>query len=269
MTAVKVAVERVRRNFSAHAGEYDHYAQVQKRVAEALLARLSVEAAWAGPVLDLGTGTGELGRRFRALHPGSPLLLADLAHGMTCCAAGHLPDALAFDATAESLPLSDATLGLVLSSSMYQWVDDLSCAFAEVYRVLKPGGTFALALFGSESLAELRFAHETSIAETGGCGASAMQNFPTSAQVQAALDRAGFSARLEIGYEIEIHEDVPTLLRQLKHIGAQNAVAGRSSGLGGRLRTLRMMEIYTKRFQQCGRIPATWQVISAVARKAG
>lgn len=269
MTPPEIVSELMRRHFSAHAGEYDRYAVVQKGVAATLVDLLPGGiSAEAGPVLDLGVGTGELAARFRERHPRIPLLVADIAHGMTCRARSRLPGVLACDADAAALPLRDESCGLVLSASMYQWVTDLPRAFAEAHRVLKPGGLFACALFGSETLGELRAAHLAALAEVGG-GASYMQEFPAVAAVRAALDRAGFTAAVTTDYAREEHPDVPTLLRHLKRIGAQNAAAERPGGLGGRRTTLRMMEIYAERFGQGGTIPVTWQIIYLCGRKGG
>ena len=45
-------------------------------------------------------------------------------------------------ADAEALPYPDAAFDLVVSSTTYQWVENLSKAFTESKRVLKPGGLF-------------------------------------------------------------------------------------------------------------------------------
>lgn len=266
MTLGEIAVEQVRRNFSEHADEYERYAVVQKRVVRTLLDRLPPEATSLGPVLDLGTGTGDLACSFHARHPDQSLTIVDLAHNMTRCAADRLPGVLAFDADAEALPLVDHSFGLVLSSSMYQWVNDLPQAFSEVARILKPGGLFAFALFAEETLHELRTAHTAALAACGSGGVSHMPHFPRPDAVRSALSAAGLQGELHVGYEVEEHPDVATLLRHLKHIGAQNASPDRPSGLGGRRTTLRMMEIYTERFGRAGRIPVTWQVLYGIAR---
>lgn len=267
MTPAEVAVHRVRQHFSRHAGDYDRYAVVQKNVVHHLLGLLPPCGVDTGPVLDLGTGTGELAARFARLHPHLPLLMADIAHGMTCHAASAVPGARAFDADAAALPLRDGCCGLVLSSSMYQWVNDLPAAFSEVARVLRPGGLFACALFGAGTLRELRAAHEGALAECGQPGTSHMQQFPSREQVAAALDSAGFSAEFACVEEVERHPNVATLLHNLKRIGAQNATERRPRGLAERRVMLRMMTLYAERFGHDGDIPASYEVICAVARK--
>ena len=51
----------LRTHFSTHAGDYDRYAAVKKRVVTHLVARLTAAGAPAtGALLDIGTGTGAL-----------------------------------------------------------------------------------------------------------------------------------------------------------------------------------------------------------------
>jgi malonyl-CoA O-methyltransferase len=262
-----VSTRQVRQHFSAHASEYDCYAQVQKRVVAGLIARLPDDLAPYHLALDIGTGTGDLAHKLQERAPALPLLVADIAHAMTCAAATRVAHIAAFDADAEALPLRSASLGLVLSASMYQWVNDLPRAFTEVQRILQPGGLFAFALFGAGTLYELRSAHSAALVAEGRAASSHMQRFPDEMTVAAALKVAGLTGELELQDEQEEHPDVPHLLRSLKRIGAQNAASHRPTGLAGRKTTERMMAIYQERFGSNGSIPATYQVIYGLAQK--
>ena len=264
---IPVSTRQVRQHFSLHASEYDCYALVQKRVVAGLIARLPDDLSPYHLALDIGTGTGDLAHKLQERAPALPLLVADIAHAMTCTAATRLATVAAFDADAEALPLRSASLGLVLSASMYQWVNDLHRAFAEVQRVLQPGGLFAFALFGAGTLHELRSAHSAALAAEGRAVSSHMQSFPDEKTVAAALKAAGLTVELELQDEQEEHPDVPHLLRSLKRIGAQNAASQRPAGLSGRRTTERMMAIYQERFGSNGFIPATYQVIYGQAKK--
>lgn len=267
MNDLPVSTRQVRQHFSSHASEYDCYAQVQKRVVAGLIARLPVDLRPYHLALDLGTGTGDLARHLRERAPELPLLVADIAHSMTCTAAIRVPQVAAFDADAEALPLRSASIGLILSASMYQWVNDLPLSFAEVQRVLNPGGLFAFALFGAGTLRELRESHNAALAEEGRSATSHMQRFPDEETVAAALKAAGLIGQIESLDEQEDHPDVPHLLRSLKRIGAQNAASHRPAGLSGRRTTERMMALYQERYGAHGTIPATYQVIYGLARK--
>lgn len=268
MNSLPVSTLQVRQHFSTHAREYDCYAQVQKRVVSELVARLPADLRPYCLALDLGTGTGDLARQIRERAPTLPLLVADIAHAMTCSAAARVTEVSAFDADAESLPLRSASIGLILSASMYQWVNDLSRAFSEIQRVLQPGGLFAFALFGAGTLRELREAHAAALAEVDNTTVSHMQRFPDQESVAVALKSAGLTAQLDCCDEREEHPDVPHLLRSLKRIGAQNAASNRPAGLSGRRTTERMMAIYQERYGGHGIIPATYQVIYGLAQKS-
>lgn len=262
-----VATQQVRRHFSTHADEYDRYAVVQKRVVQRLLAQLPPRDLADGPVIDLGCGTGELARQFSARFPEAPLIVADIAHRMSHCAMVQLPGALGIDADAVALPLHSGSCAIVLSSSMYQWVNDLERAFAENFRVLHAGGLFAFALFAEGTLNELRTAHCLALTHNGLGRTSHMHDFPSQDMVTTALTKAGFAFDLESYHEVEAHPDVATLLRNLKRIGAQNAAAERPLGLASRRVTQEMMEIYRNLYGNDGTIPATYRVVSGVARK--
>lgn len=268
MTGGEIAVQQVRRHFSTHAADYDRYAVVQKRVVLQLLTALPPLDGIAGPAVDLGCGTGELAAAFARRHPQRPLLLIDLAHGMTCQAAANVPAALPLDADAAALPLRTASCGLLLSASMYQWVNDLPAAFAEAARVLRPGGLFACALFGAATLDELRQSHRQALDECRPGTPSHMQRFPEAAAVAAALAGAGLDGEVRCCREVEYHPDAATLLHHLKRIGAQNASRRRPAGLAERRVTLRMLEIYRERFGTERGVPAGYEVLSFVGRKA-
>ena len=268
MNAALVDTRRIRRQFSCHAEEYDRYAGVQKRVTARLLSLIPAGDPISGPALDVGTGTGALARGIAQARPGVPLVISDLAHGMTLNARASVPAAPALDADAQALPFRNGCFSLVASASVYQWVNDLPGAFTEAARVLCPGGLFAVALFGRRTLFELRGSHRLAVAESDGLHPSHAQDFPALAEVGAALSRAGLrQVGLQADDEVEYHPDVAALLRSLKRIGAQNASCERPQGLASRRVMQRMMEIYGEKYGRTGEIPATYEVIYALGRK--
>lgn len=262
-----ISCDLVRRRFSRQATEYDRYAVVQQKVAGHLVSALP--RTLAGPVLDVGTGTGELARRLHAQRPDLALLVSDVAHGMTCRAAAQLPGSLAVDADAQALPFAAESFPTVLSSSVYQWMNDLPQTFAESWRVLKPGGIFAFALFAEDTLFELRTCHRQAVRETGSEQPSHVQEFPDLQQVREALRLAAFcDLRLWQGREVQWHADLAELLYGLKKIGAQNASQRRPAGMASRRVMARLAAGYRERYGRNGQIPATYHLIYALARKA-
>jgi len=258
----------LRTHFSRHAVDYDRYALVQKRVVADLAARLFASGPLTGLILDVGTGTGALAQELGGATDGRCFVLTDLAHGMTKAAAQRLPGALPCDGDARKLPFADNSFDNVTSSNVYQWIDDLPAAFREAARVLRPGGRFAVALFGERTLHELRDAHRQAVQECGSDHPSHVQSFPSATEITSALKTAGLVCRDFANFpEIDWHPDVPTLLRQLKQIGASNAAAYRPKGLSSRKIMQRMITLYENRHRQPEGVPATYEVVCAVAVK--
>ena len=68
--------------------------------------------------------------------------------------------------------------------------------------------------------------------------------------------------------EVEFHQDVPQLMRQLKQIGASNASSDRPRGLASRKVMQVMIEEYERAFRQAAGLPASYEVVVALARKS-
>jgi demethylmenaquinone methyltransferase/2-methoxy-6-polyprenyl-1,4-benzoquinol methylase len=90
-------------------------------------------------LLDLGAGTGDLGREALRQQPGIHLAAADFSLDMM--QAGEAGGALPWlNADALQLPFADEAFEAVVSGFMMRNVGNLEAALAEQYRVLKPGG---------------------------------------------------------------------------------------------------------------------------------
>jgi malonyl-CoA O-methyltransferase len=263
-----IDIRQVRRNFSCHAEDYDRYARVQKRVAARLLDLVLPLVPPGVMALEVGTGTGELARRLLRFRPDASLVVSDLAHGMTRHAAESLGGLPAVDADAQALPFRSRRFELVLSASVFQWLNDLPAALAEAARVLRPGGLLAFAMYGERTLWELREAHRLAVQEAGGELLSHAHTFPGEAEVGRALGSVGLAPlKLFAEDELEQHADVTDLLRSLKKIGAQNASTGRPAGLASRRVMHRLNTLYAERFGQTQGLPATYHVIYGLVRK--
>jgi malonyl-CoA O-methyltransferase len=259
--------KKVQGSFHRQAAAYDEHARVQKRVLAEVLGRLETEAVNPAKILDVGCGTGRLMAGLSRLYPHAGLFGADLAFGM-CSAAASRADAGAFvSADCETLPFADCAFDLVISTSTYQWLSTLSHAFDEARRVLAQDGVFLFALFGERTLFELKDAYRLALKREGE-GEDVTHGFFSPAQVEEALAAAGFSnCSVNSMLEIEHHQDVPTMLKSLKRIGAGNAAPRPATGLSGRRRTLAMMDIYREKYGCPDGIPATYEVIYGMGRR--
>ena len=96
-------------------------------------------------ILDVGCGTGRLLRTASVRWPGITICGVDPAEGMIVNARRLNPDGVFHHASAESLPLLDQSVDIILSSmSFHHWTDQVK-GLHEIARVLRPGGWFCLA----------------------------------------------------------------------------------------------------------------------------
>jgi SAM-dependent methyltransferase len=92
-------------------------------------------------VVDLAAGTGQLSRRFVSL--GVDVVAVEPAPNMRAVLGKRVPEARVVDGTAESIPFDDASVDAVVVGNAFHHFDR-EAAFAEIRRVLRPGGTLAL-----------------------------------------------------------------------------------------------------------------------------
>ncbi len=254
---------RVRSAFTRSAAAYDARAEVQRAVRERVLALLTGAAPRARRALDVGAGTGALLARLAAARPGLSAAAVDLAPGMCAATRAAVPRATVAIADAEALPFRAGAFDVVVSTSTFQWLPHLGPALAEARRVLAPGGALCAALFGAETLRELREAWRSAAGPDG----ARTHEFPSRADLEAALAASGLRARAVVEERlVEWHPDARAVLRSLKEIGASSAVPGRS-GLGGRAATLDMLRRYDAAHRTPRGVPATYHVLLALAER--
>ena len=252
----------VARAFDRASRSYDAAAALQDRVRKELLTRLEELEVEPRAVLDLGAGTGHGTRALKRRYPKAVVVAVDIAPGMLEQARQQSRWLRRFErvrADAYALPFAGATFDLVFSNLMIQWCDDLDAVFAEIARVLKPGGLLLFSTFGPGTLAELREAWAESDASNH------VNHFFDPHALGSALLHARLSEPvLDVDRIVANYPDVMTLMRELKAIGAHNVTQGRARGLTGRDRLAAMTRAYETR-RRDGKIPATWEIIHASA----
>lgn len=100
------------------------------------------------PVVELGCGPGQVGAYLR--RRGRRVLGIDVSRAMTALAAQRLDGALVADM--RSLPVADGAVGAVIAfyAVIHLPREDLSRAFREFARVLRPGGRLLVAVHEGE-----------------------------------------------------------------------------------------------------------------------
>jgi malonyl-CoA O-methyltransferase len=263
--------KKVRSSFSRKATAYELHAVVQKRVIDRVASKFGEICTSPSCILDIGSGTGMLMKRAASFYPTAKIIGLDLAFGMSLAARDNLPNSasIAFlTADAESLPFGNTSFDLVLSTSTFQWLDDLDRVFAEVFRVLTPGGRFVFTLFGDRTLFELRESYRKAWQLKGKGPEVRTHSFHYLYDVETALIRKGFiGSNVTSETDVELHRNVPELLRSLRETGAGNAAPGQGRGLGERGVMREMMDIYMRDHGSAGVLPATYEVIYGEAVK--
>ncbi|HEU5292896.1 MAG TPA: methyltransferase domain-containing protein [Cyclobacteriaceae bacterium] len=101
--------------------------------------------------LELGCGTGRVTRHLRkTLTEQSILIASDLSPEMLAIAKENLKESN-IDwriINAQELPFDDNSIDLIVCSFGYMFVNDRTKAFAEAFKVLRPGGTLLLSTWG-------------------------------------------------------------------------------------------------------------------------
>jgi SAM-dependent methyltransferase len=170
-------------------------------------------------------------------------------------------DALRIVGDAEALPFRENSLDLVVSALALQLVNDLPGTFIQVCRALKPDGLFLAALLGGDTLVELRQAFAAAETEVEHGVSPRVAPFSDVRAVGMLLQRAGFALPVVDVEKLTVRYDSPfALLRDLRRMGAANALTERRRAPLRRATLMRMTQIYVERFADAdGRVRATFE----------
>lgn len=281
MDSYHIDKARARASFGRAAETYDAAAILQKQVREEMLSRLDLVKLNPQVILDAGCGTGAASHALQKRFAKSQVVSLDFALPMlqkTRSTAGHAglisqvktlfggtkQNLLCADI--ESLPLASASVGLIWSNLAIQWCNDLDAALQEFHRVLQPESLLMFSTFGPDTLKELRAA--TRGKDAGNGGFTSVSRFIDMHDIGDAMVRAGFSAPvLDVERFTLTYDDVKSVMRDLKSIGAHNATDGRARGLLGR-GFLQNLEANYEQFRVNGKLPATFEVVYGHAWRA-
>jgi malonyl-CoA O-methyltransferase len=251
----------MRRAFDRAAASYDVAARLQRDVCAQLGAMLNLVATPPQYILDAGSGTGFGTAVLSGRYPGVPVFELDIAHAMVCLSRAKHGGPFGVCGDIEHLPLAAQAFDLIFSNLALQWAVHPERAFAELRRVLRPGGWLLFSTLGTNTLWEMRAAFD------GVDPHSHINRFNSAAQIESQMHAAGLTTHaLSTKPAILRYATVHDIMHDLKAIGAHNVTGTRPPGLMGKARWRQVAENYeTRRSEQT--LPATYEVIYAAARR--
>lgn len=253
--------------FHTNAAQYDRHVMVQKRVVTQLAGSVALHRDHApGHILDVGTGTGALLEQLQARYPSARLTGVDIALNMCLKSQQKMGAACqVVNGAAEALPFRTATFDLAVSASVLQWVSDLPAALRELCRVVRPGGDVAVAFFCHGTLQELQCCFQD-VAGGESSQTSRLHRFWTVDDVSEIVNSIGFKrAVISVETEVDWYDDLYSLLRGIKNIGAGTVSGGSGYGLGWRGVLQEVSRRYQQLYGENGKIPATYKVLYLTA----
>jgi len=239
-------------------------------------------------VLDLGANSCNIARALTTPNLDTAGMqtapLAERISKLTCVETSHallhrdeeLPFNKGIDITRdvipdlESLPYQPNTFDAVLSSLSIHWINDLPALLEQVNTILKPDSPFIAAMFGGDTLYELRGSLQLADMERRGGVSPHVSPLADVKDVGNLLNRAGFKM-LTVDVEDIVVEfpDTFALMHDLQAMGESNAVLHREAGPLSREVLLANEAIYRALHMEDGDrgIPATFRMIYMIGWK--
>ncbi|MBO0331988.1 methyltransferase domain-containing protein [Sneathiella sp. CAU 1612] len=227
-------------------------------IAERLAERLLDINHFFSLALDLGGRDGAFGDKLVAMKKIDRVIRTDLTEVML----DNRTDA-AVVADEEFLPFKENSFDLIGSVLGLHWTNDLPGALSQIARSLKPNGLFLGALFGIESLQELKACLIEAESEIKGGVSPRVSPFTEIRDAGSLLQRAGLALPVTDTDLITLKYENPfALMHELRGMGENNALIERQKYFTQRQIMLRAAELYIENYaDEDGLIPATFQII--------
>jgi SAM-dependent methyltransferase len=200
----------------------------------------------------------EVNRSFRdpvVIGPRAELWTGALAKaGLT--GARAVPDAAVLD-------LEEGAHDLVVHALALHWANDPVGQLVQARRALRPDGLFLAALFGGETLTELRRALAEAEVEVMGGLSPRVAPMGEIRDLGGLLQRAGFAMPVADSQRLAVHYETPLhLMRDLRAMGETNVMRERLRRPMRRAVLMRAVELYAAHFPaERGRVRASFEVV--------
>lgn len=168
----------------------------------------------------------------------------------------------------EFIPFKEESLDLVISSLSLHWVNDLPGTLRQIHTALKKDGAFIGAVFGGDTLFELRCALQLAELEREGGFAPHISPFTGMQDIGNLLTRSGYSLLTVDKEELQVnYPSMYELMHDLKGMAESNASWSRKNYLQ-RDTMAAAAAIYKDMYgNEDGSVPATFQVIFMIGWK--
>ena len=253
--------KRIAARFARAVDSYELGAEVQveivKRVADLMRDEVGEGQIWG----DLGSGTGMLAERLRAVSVGARFVCLDLAFAMLRHARMSLRSIMAVNGDIDFPPIRPETFSGAAVVSVLQWVAHPEEALRGIARMLRPGSPLYFSVFVDGSFSEL-------VELRARMGLPAVVWLPTVSEFLMTLDRAGFEVSVDdIKHFSRVHRfaDALAALGSLSSIG----VTATSGKLLNRTQLDEMCRNYTLTFSKNGTVPLTYRAVIGKVRVGG
>lgn len=215
--------------------------------------------------IDLGSHGGLVRQALSGTNKVAEFVETDLVSHRASPEVPQEPSAqgLTLVADEERLPFAPQSADLIFSNLTLHWVNDLPGTLIQIRRALRPDGLFLAAMFGGETLSELRQALIEAETATSGGAAPRVSPYADLSDAAALLQRAGFALPVADMDTITVtYPDAFALMRELRGMGETNAVAERRSHFTSRRTLFEAAARYAALYADSeGRIPATFQIL--------
>lgn len=163
----------------------------------------------------------------------------------------------------ELLPFKENSFDLVINSLGLHGTNDPAGNLIQIKNTLKPDGLFIGALFGGETLYELRHCLQQAEIETTGGMSPHISPFADKLQIGSLMQRAGFSIPVIDSEKITVtYDNIFKLMQDLRFMGEGNTLIKRPKNITNKQLFLKANEIYSYNFSDIdNRITATFEII--------
>ncbi|XP_066243216.1 arginine-hydroxylase NDUFAF5, mitochondrial isoform X1 [Saccopteryx leptura] len=260
-------LKRKQKNWAARQPDPMKFEYLKEEVGSRIVDRIYDVARDFPLALDVGCGRGYIAQHLNKETVGKFFQVDIAENALKNTLETEIPTVTVL-ADEEFLPFRENTFDLVVSSLSLHWVNDLPGALEQIRYVLKPDGVFIGAMFGGDTLYELRCSLQLAETEREGGFAPHVSPFTAVSDLGNLLGRAGFNTLTVDTDEIQVnYPGMFELMEDLQGMGESNCAWNRKALLH-RDTMLAAAAVYREMYKnEDGSVPATYQIYYMIGWK--